>query len=107
MDIGGQPHGRWPDFYAFMPTDPDIRPFRVVVRMALNRKSDLISNIRGRLRRKMPETPLDREAQPVIVIPKISKVTPEPDPEIPVVRRDELPGWIATSLRKDALDAPA
>lgn len=94
MDIGGQPQRRWPDFYVFDRSAPDAVPLRAAVRVATLKKSKLIKDARKRLR-KTKETPLDAEAQKVIVIPRISKTNLGPaEFEIPAFRREAFMEWV-------------
>jgi hypothetical protein len=101
IDIGGQPVGRWPDFYAFDPKRKDDTPnmLRVSVRMALTRTSNLIDRPRSRLRSKWPETPCDDDrVKRVIVFPNTSKTKPPPDEEIPAFKRDEFAAWLDSGM---------
>ena len=92
LDIRSQPSGRWPDFYAYDPADEHgaKRPFRVVVRMATVKDSELIDRARSRLRRNPRETPLEALAQHIVVYPQGSRATPDEDAEFPALRYEEF-----------------
>ena len=103
MDIGGQPSNRWPDFYAFDSEAKQAPPLRIAARVALQRKSKVLEEVWGRLQ-GTDETPLDAEAQRVIVIPRISATKLEEYPDIPACRRDRLMDWIVE--RRPAIEKP-
>ncbi|MDQ3725830.1 MAG: DoxX family protein [Actinomycetota bacterium] len=93
VDIGGQPSDRWPDFYVFDPEAKELPPLRIAPGVALQEKSKVLENVWSHLR-ETQETPLDVEAQRVIVVPRISATKLEEYPDIPARRRDGFMAWI-------------
>lgn len=106
LDFHGQPDGRWPDFYATHPDHLEQAPLRIAFRMAERPNSGLIVETRDRMRRKLIETPLDRLAQRVIVVPNTSQTHWEEDEEIPAMKRDAFFAWIDRYLEGERAAEP-
>lgn len=106
IDIGGQHEKRWPDFYALDREDHTgaRQPFRIAVRMALNKNSKLIERTRKRFLNgnKWPETPFDDMAQPVIVYPQTSKTEPADCKKVPAYKYEgflaQIDEYMTTNL---------
>lgn len=100
IDFTDQPAGRWPDFYLFDHRRPTAPPIRVTPRIAVAKKSKMIEDVRKRLERVMPETPLDEGIQCVIVVPRTSRATAGLDTQAKVaaVKRDGLTEWLRAQM---------